>query len=192
MQPVVVVTYPHALHLKIERMEPSTLPENTTGLAYYFRGGLIARGIVSDDAVASIQSLVSDPVHLALAAQEDDAGNIDGRLCLVLPMELGKELMKEDDEPDEPWKQSVPAPPTEIDSYASGSSEGVEEPAGEEGEGDAAHIALLPIGNIVRSSEARNHPDDVTADAREMLVNLLAGQGQDSVRKAIDDLLDSI
>ena len=192
MQPVVVVTYPHALELEIERLEPSSVPENTTGLAYYFRGGLIARGIVSDEAVASIQSLVSDPVHLALAAQEDDRGNIDGRLCLVLPVELGKELMKDDEaEPDEPWKVSVPAPPTEIDSYASGngSGGGTEEPAEE---GEQPHIALLPIGNIVRSSEARNHPDDVSADAREMLVNLLAGQGQDSVRKAIDDLLDSI
>ena len=189
MQPVVVVTYPHPLTLEIERLEQGTLPENSTGLAYYFRGGLIARGVVSDDAVESIESLVTDPVHLALAAQEDDLGNIDGRLCLVLPMELGKELMKEDDaEPEEPWKASVPAPPSEIDSYASKKKEAAEEPA----EGDKPHIALLPIGNIVRSSEARNHPDDISADAREMLANLLAGQGQDSVRKAIDDLLDSI
>lgn len=189
MQPVVVVTYPHALSLEIERLEHASLPEHQTGLAYYFRGGLIARGVVSDDALESIESLVNDPVHLALAAQEDDRGNIDGRLCLVLPLELGKELMKEDDaEPDEPWKASVPAPPTEIDSYTS-KKKGTTE---EESDGDKPHIALLPIGNIVRSSEARNHPDDISADAREMLVNLLAGQGQDSVRKAIDDLLDSI
>ena len=189
MQPVVVVTYPHALDLKVERLEHGALPDHATGLAYYFRGGLIARGVVSDDAVESIQSLVTDPVHLALAAQEDDNGNIDGRLCLVLPVELGKELMKDDDaEPDEPWKASVPAPPAEIDSYATRKRDTDEE----QEDGESPHIALLPIGNIVRSSEARNHPDDVSADAREMLVNLLAGQGQDSVRKAIDDLLDSI
>lgn len=190
MQPVVVVTYPHALELEIERLDHTSVPENTTGLAYYFRGGLIARGVVSDDALESIQSLVNDPVHLALAAHEDDRGNIDGRLCLVLPMELGRELMKEDDaEPEEPWKASVPAPPDEIDSYGSRKGDSVEEPAAE---GEQPHIALLPIGNIVRSSEARNHPDDISADAREMLVNLLSGHGQDSVRRAIDDLLDSI
>ena len=188
MQPVVVVTYPHPLNLEVERLDPATVPEHTTALAYYFRGGLIARGIVSDDAVESIQTLVNDPVHLALAAQEDDRGNIDGRLCLVLPLELGKELMKEDDtEPEEPWKSSVPAPPTEVDSYASKKRDD-DEPASD----GQPQIALLPIGNIVRSSEARNHPDDVSADAREMLANLLTGGGQDSVRKAIDDLLDSI
>ena len=187
MQPVVVVTYPHALNLEVEKLEHMSVPENTTGLAYYFRGGLIARGIVSDDAVESIQSLINDPVHLALAAQEDDRGNIDGRLCLVLPVELGKQLMKEEEpEPEEPWKASVPAPPAEIDSYASRKKE----TDGESGE--HPQIALLPIGNIVRSNEARNHPDDIAADAREMLANLLAGQGQDSVQRAIDDLLDSI
>lgn len=187
MQPVVVVTYPHPLNLEVERMEQAAMPEHTTGLAYYFRGGLIARGVVSDDAVESIQTLVNDPVHIALAAQVDDRGNIDGRLCLVLPVELGKQLMKEEEpEPEEPWKVSVPAPPAEIDSY--GSKKGGES----ETESGSPQIALLPIGNIVRSSEARNHPDDVSADAREMLANLLAGQGQDSVRKAIDDLLDSI
>lgn len=189
MQPVVVVTYPHPLNLEVERLESPTVPEHTTGLAYYFRGGLIARGVVSDDAVESIQTLVNDPVHLALAAQEDDNGNIDGRLCLVLPLELGKELMKDDEsEPEEPWKASVPAPPTEVDSYASKKRDDGEE----ETEDGQPQIALLPIGNIVRSSEARNHPDDVSADAREMLANLLAGGGEDSVQKAIDDLLDSI
>ena len=187
MHPVVVVTYPHALELEIERLDHMSVPENSTGLAYYFRGGLIARGVVSDDAVEPIETLVSDPVHLALAAQEDERGNIDGRLCLVLPVELGKQLMKEEEgEPEEPWKASVPAPPSEIDSYASKKKD--------DAEADNGHpqIALLPIGNIVRSNEARNHPEDVAADAREMLANLLAGQGQDSVRKAIDDLLDSI
>jgi len=188
LQPVVVVTYPHALNLEVEKLDHASVPEHTTGLAYYFRGGLIARGIVSDDAVESIQSLVNDPVHLALAAQEDDRGNIDGRLCLVLPLELGKQLMKEEEpEPEEPWKASVPAPPAEIDSYGSRKKDG-------DGESSSEHpqIALLPIGNIVRSNEARNHPDDIAADAREMLANLLAGQGQDSVQRAIDDLLDSI
>ena len=187
MHPVVVVTYPHALELEIERLDHMSVPENSTGLAYYFRGGLIARGVVSDNAVDPIETLVSDPVHLALAAQEDERGNIDGRLCLVVPVEVGKQLMKEEEgEPEEPWKASVPAPPSEIDSYASKKKD--------DPEADNGHpeIPLLPIGNIVRSNEARNHPEDVAADAREMLANLLAGQGQDSVRKAIDDLLDSI
>jgi len=183
VKPVVVVTYPHAVPLEVQRFKHDSVPDNAVGLAYYFRGGLIARGVVSDDALASIESLVSDPVHVALAAQEDDSGNIEGRLCLVLPMELGRELMEDDEAEDasEPWKASVPTPPTESDGYGTG---------GEDDE--KPQMALLPIGNVVRSQSARNHPDDVSADAREMLVNLLTGGGEDAVKRAIDDLLDSI
>jgi len=115
------------------------------------------------------------PVALALAAKEDGSGNIDGRVCLVLPVrESGEE---EDDDAAEPWKSSVPAPAWE--------SQSGPEP---EQHGD---LALLPIGNVVRSAANRNHAD-VAGDAREMLANLLTGQARDAVDKAIDDLLGSL
>ena len=37
-----------------------------------------------------------------------------------------------------------------------------------------------------------HHPDEVAADVKEMLENLLTGRAHDAVSKAIDDLLNSL
>ncbi|MGH7460008.1 MAG: hypothetical protein ACREMA_03140, partial [Longimicrobiales bacterium] len=104
------------------------------------------------------------------------------RVCLVLPIDA--ELLRDDeedpDEPEEPWKASLPSLPAGIETASV-----VDSP-------DQPKLALLPIGNVVRSSRDRHHPDDVAADAREMLDNLVRGRARDSVQKAIDDLLGSI
>jgi hypothetical protein len=121
---------------------------------------------------------------VALAAREDDDGNIDGRICLVLPVEPDA---GEDEPQEEPWKSSVPEPPAEIESgYADGSMAG---PSDSE---DGPQFALLPIGNVVRPVQDRHHPDELAHDVKEMLENLLDGGGRDAVQKAIDDLLNSI
>lgn len=115
---------------------------------------------------------------------EDEDGNIDERVCLVLSVD--SEAMRGDDEdapPEEPWKASLPAAPPLGETEWS-------EADGEE-EGDGPRLALLPIGNAVRGARDRRY-ENVEGDAREMLENLLAGRGRDAVSKAIDDLLDSI
>lgn len=183
MNQLVVVAYPEPLPIEARPIEHEATPEDALALAYYYRGNMIARGVVPIGAVDAIRKLLSTPVSVALAAAEDDQGNIEGRVCLVLPMDpaqLHSEF--EDDEDDEPWKASVPAPPTEIfdGGYAT-----EEEPRGH-------HIALLPIGNVVRGYADRSYPEDIAGDVREMLENLLAGRAKDAVAKAIDDLLNSI
>jgi hypothetical protein len=138
---------------------------------------------VTPDAVDAIRGLLQEPVSLALAATEDDEGNIDARVCLVLPMDGSVEL-DEGGEPEEPWRASIPAPPPEVESgYGANASEGSDD--------GRARLALLPIGNVIRGSRHRNHTD-VAGDAREMLDNLISGRAQDAVTRAIDDLLDSI
>jgi hypothetical protein len=179
---LVVVAYPEPLPIEARPIEHEATPEDALALAYYYRGNMIARGVVPIGAVDAIRKLLSTPVSVALAAAEDDQGNIEGRVCLVLPMDpaqLHSEF--EDDEDDEPWKASVPAPPPEI----------FGEPSFDPTP-DRPHITLLPIGNVIRSARDRNHPEDVPADVREMLENLLAGRGRDAIAKAIDDLLESI
>lgn len=181
MEHLVVVTHPEPLELIAQEIEHSALPENSVALAYYHDGSLIARGIVSNDAVEAIQGLLASPVSLALAAAEDEKGNIEARICLVLPIDpdmLSEE--RPDDEPDEPWRASVPSLP-----------EGIESTGGTAASEDEAQprMALLPIGNVVRGRNDRHHPDDVAEDAREMLQNLVVGQARDAVSKAIDDLL---
>lgn len=176
MEQLVVITHPDPLFLEARPIEDVNTPDGSIALGYYHDGHVLARGVVANDAVAAIHGLLQTPVSVALAAQEDEEGNIEARVCLVLPVDAD-ELQggSEDEEPDEPWKASVPRPPMEL--------------AGDYDE--RPRLALLPIGNAVRGAGSRNHPD-VAGDAREMLSNLLAGRGQDAVSRAIDDLLDSL
>lgn len=185
MQQLIVITHPEPVPLEAHPIEHDATPAGSVAVAYSFAGHVIARGVLSPEAAEAIQSLLSTPVSVALAATEDAEGNIDGRVCLVLPIEGAADEDDEDAEPwgaddedDEPWKASVPPPPFEQD-Y-------------ETEEEDRPQLALLPIGNVVRSRHDRHHPDDIAGDAREMLHNLLSGRARDAVAKAIDDLLRSI
>lgn len=183
MDPLVVVPHPDPIALEARSIQHNAVPEGAVGLGYYYDDRLIARSVVAVNALETIQSLLAVPVSVALAAREDGKGNIDGRICLVLPVEPDASEGGED--PDsEPWKSSIPAPPAEI---GSGYGDGT----GEEDE-DGPKFALLPIGNVVRAANDRRHPEDVAHDAKEMLDNLLQGASRDAVQKAIDDLLNSI
>jgi len=181
---LVVVTYPEPIVIETRPIEHFSVPEGAVGLGYYHEGHLIARGVVAPDSVDAIKGLLDEPVSLALAATEDAEGNIDARVCLVLPMD-GVAHEEEEDDETEPWKASVPTPPMELD-------EGGEEEEGEDDDDEEPRVALLPIGNVVRSVHDRNHPQEVEVDVWEMLENLVKGKAQDAAQKAIDDLLKSL
>lgn len=174
MDQLVVVTHPDPVVLEARPIEDVQTPDGSVALGYYYDGHVLARGVVTNDALDAINGLLQEPVSVALAASEDEEGNIEARVCLVLPVEH-EEGQSEEEEPEEPWKASVPTPPSEL-------TEGYEE---------KPKMALLPIGNAVRGARHRNHPD-VAGDAREMLANLLEGRSQDAVSRAIEDLLGSL
>jgi hypothetical protein len=172
---IVVITHADPLRLDLEPIEHKGTPQGQLAVAYRHGHHVVARSVIAEDALPAIRSLLSRPVTLALAAEEDPSGNIEGRLCIVLA--IGSLPTSEgDDEPTEPWKASVPAPSFEAETADTSPQGG---------------LALLPIGNVVRPAARRRHPD-LPADAREMLVNLLSGGGRDAVSRAIDDLLDSL
>ena len=162
-------------------METVHTPDGSTALGYYHRGNILARGVVSNDALEAIEGLLEEPVSVALAATEDDQGNIEARICLVLPVDPEEQKRQSDDEEEnnEPWRASVPEPP-QIGGDWNENTEEVQ-----------PKLALLPIGNAVRGARDRHHPD-VAGDVKEMLDNLLTGRGRDAVSKAIDDLLNSL
>ncbi|HUE77078.1 MAG TPA: hypothetical protein VMM83_03985 [Longimicrobiales bacterium] len=188
MDHLVVVPHPVPIALEARSIRHGAVPEGAIGLGYYYDGRLIARSVVAAGALDTIQSLLATPVSVALAAREDEEGNIDGRICLVLPVEPDGEDGAEGAAVED-WRESVPTPPPEVESGYTRPGGG----EGEEAEGDGSpQYALLPIGNVVRPAEDRRHPDDVANDAKEMLESLLAGGGKDAVQKAIDDLLESI
>jgi hypothetical protein len=184
MDHLVVVPHPNPIALEARSLRHNAVPDGAVGLGYYYDGRLIARSVVAAGALDTIHSLLESPVSVALAAREDDSGNIDGRICLVLPVDPDAAEDGDGGMDDEPWKESIPAPPPEIDSGYDG--------GGGDGDEDSPQFALLPIGNVIRAAEDRHFPDDVAHDAKEMLDNLLAGGGRDAVQKAIDDLLKSL
>jgi hypothetical protein len=184
MDHLVVVPHPTPIELEARSIRHNAVPEGAVGLGYYYDDRLIARSVVASNALDTIQSLLETPVSVALAAREDDEGNIDGRICLVLPVEADAEEEGAGESGGEPWKSSVPAPPPEI--------EGGYDGAPGEDDDDGPRFALLPIGNVVRPVEDRHHPEELAHDVKEMLENLLTGGGEDAVQKAIEDLLNSI
>jgi hypothetical protein len=185
VEQLVVVTHPAPLRLEARELEHESTPEGNVALGYYHDGHILARGVVTDEAVEAIRGLLAEPVSLALAATEDDSGNIEGRVCLVLPFDPEQGEGGGEEEGAEPWKASVPGPPADIGlSYG-----GEATPAQPEGEGP--RMALLPIGHVVRAQRDRRH-GTVEGDVREMLANLVGGRAKDAVSKAIDDLLDSL
>lgn len=181
MESLVVVTYPEPISIEARPVDTVDTPDGSVALGYYHEGHVVARGVVAEDALEAIAGLLASPVSLALAAMEDEEGNIDARVCLVLPVDA-EELRQGDDEEgaDEPWKASLPDAPQFGEDWLET----------EEAE-DGPRLALLPIGNAVRGARDRHH-EDVAGDAKEMLENLLSGRSRDAVSKAIDDLLDSI
>ena len=180
MEDLVFVTYPDPVEIEARPIEHDAVPDGSVGLGYYYRNRLIARGIVTPDAVDAIGTLLQGPVSVALAASEDDKGNIDARFCLVLPVDA-EQAIESEDEPHEPWRDSI----------TSGTEAWRGEGPPETGDDAQPQLALLPIGHVVRSARDRQH-DSVADDAREMLANLIEGKAQDAVSKAIDDLLNNL
>src|SRR5690554_3432743 len=91
MDHLVVVPHPTPIALEARSIRHSSVPEGAVGLGYYYDDRLIARSVVASTALETIHALLSNPVSVALAAREDKEGNIDGRICLVLPVEADGE-----------------------------------------------------------------------------------------------------
>jgi hypothetical protein len=182
---LVVVTHPEPIRLEARQIEHESVPEGEVALAYFYEGRLLARGVVSPEAVKAISGILNDPVSVALAATEDKDGNIDARLCLVLPVDPEKWASDDEDGPEEPWRSSVPAAPSFESNFENVAAE-------DEDDDERPRVALLPIGNVVRNARDRHHPDNIARDLREMMINLIEGKASDAVEKAIDDLLRSL
>ena len=185
MEELIVVTHPEPIRLEARPIQHEAVPDGEVALAYYHEGRLLARGVVSPEAVKAIRGILSNPVSVALAATEDEQGNIDARFCLVLPVDPDKWPREDDEAPEEPWRSSLPSVPSFESEFEEGGPES-------EDEDETPRVALLPIGNVVRAAHDRKHPDSIAHDLREMLLNLMEGRASDAVEKAIDDLLRSL
>jgi len=175
MDGFIVVTYPTPVRLHAKRVEHDSVPQGHIALGYFTGEHLVARGVVPPSALEPLYDLLSKPVKLAIAVTEDAQRNIEGRVCIVLP--VAEERLSPADNA-EPWRESVPTLPEGIESAAT--------PADSQ-----SRLVLLPLGQVVRSADNRKH-EELVDDARDMLDTLVAGKAEDAVTRAIDDLLRSI
>jgi hypothetical protein len=109
-----------------------------------------------------------------LFAFEESPG-LQCRLFALVPRDALEEAAHEH----EPWKASVP-------SY--------EESENDEDNGPAHPYETILLGHIVRFSKDRRHPEDLAAEAVDILQKIIGGGDElrDADKRAIDDLLDSL
>lgn len=175
-RPSVMVASAESLPLRTREVEHPSIPENAVGLGTYLHGRLIGRQALTADAVPAYETLLDTPRRLAYIAYEKDDGSVEGRLAaLIRPSEV-RELSSPADEEDEPWKASVPTWEGDAGSRPGG------------GWDDDRHVAVLPLGFVVRMVQRRTHPEDLAAEAADVLRTVVA----EGATEIVDQFLDTL
>jgi hypothetical protein len=174
-RPAVFVTTREPIRLSVSRLEDPRAPESSA-LAAYIDGRLVARCAMPPEAIDRLVALklFEEPLPIGLFAFEESPG-LQCRLFALVPRDALEEAAHEH----EPWKASVP-------SY--------EESENDEDNGPAHPYETILLGHIVRFSKDRRHPEDLAAEAVDILQKIIGGGDElrDADKRAIDDLLDSL
>lgn len=171
-RPAVFVTTAQPVPLQVDRIDDERAPEGVA-LGAYINGRLVARSAMDRESVDRLLELdlFTEPVALGLFAYEEEPG-LQCRLFALVP----SSTLREATQADEPWKSSVPS---------------FEERAADDGDGPPMETILL--GHIVRFAADRKHPEDLAAEAVDVLQKILTGGPMaDASSKAIDDLLNNL
>ncbi len=173
-RPAVFITTSQPVPLEVARLDDERAPDGVA-LGAYIGGRLVARSAMPAEAIERLLALglFAEPVPLGLFAYEEEPG-LQCRLFALVP----SGLLSEAAHADEPWKASVP-------SYEDRVAQGDDE--------DGPSLETVLLGHIVRFAGDRKHPDDLAAEAVDVLHKILTGGPlSDASSKAIDDLLDSL
>jgi hypothetical protein len=130
--------------------------------------------------------LFDEPVPLGLFAYEEAPG-LQCRLFALVP----RSLLEADAHNAEPWKESVPSYEATL---GNDDDDDDEDDDDEEGDEEETPFETILLGHIVRFAKDRRHPDDLAAEAVDILQRIIHGAEslEDADRKAIDDLLGSL
>ena len=179
-RPAVFVTTREPVRLSVARIEDPRAPE-ASAMGAYIDGRLVARSAMPAEAIERLIALklFDEPVPVGLFAYEEDPG-LQCRLFALVP----RRTFEEAAHADEPWKASVP-------SYEA--SVGADDDDDDDDE-DAVPYETILLGHIVRFAKDRKHPDDLAAEAVDVLQKVLVGTDplRDADARAIDELLDSL
>ena len=172
------------MQIRVAPLDDERVPDGSA-LAAYLGERMIARCAMPREAVERLMELdlFAQPLPLALLAYEEEPG-LQCRLFALVPTTA----LADSDSDDEPWKGSVP-------SYedALAASEADDESEDGDENADETEVAPILLGNIVRFAGDRKHPEDLTAEAVDILQKVITGGPlADANSKAIDDLLGSL
>jgi hypothetical protein len=174
----VFVTTREPVHISVSPIEDARAPESSA-LGAFIAGRLIARSAMPAEAIEKLLALklFDTPVPVGLLAFEEDPG-LQCRLVALVP----RSSIVDEESGNEPWKASVP-------SYEESADMSIDP------DDPQAQYQTVLLGHIVRFARDRKHPDDLAAEAVDVLQKVLAGGTdplKDADERAIDDLLDSL
>jgi hypothetical protein len=186
-RPSVLVATSTPVQVRVEPVADERTPEGSVCLGTYIGDRLVGRRVAPTEALDELREfhLFDQPVHLGLVAFEESPG-LQCRLLALLPADrfpVVEEGEEEEEDESEPWRASVPAPAFEAERERDSGEEG-EPPSLEDG-------AAVPVylGNIVRLSRDRKHPEDLAAEASDVLMTVLTGAVSEVVDRVLEDLL---
>jgi hypothetical protein len=188
-RPAVFVTTREPIALIVERLEDTRAPEGSA-LGAYIDGRLVARSAMPPEAIARLLDLdlFEEPVPLGLFAYEEEPG-LQCRLFALVP----RSALEGESHSDEPWKESVPSFES---STVQDDDDEIDDDEDDDDDDDEESIPFetILLGHIVRFEKDRKHPDDLAAEAVDILQRIIHGNDslEDADRKAIDDLLGSL
>lgn len=186
-RPAVFVTTREPVSVSIAQLDDPRAPESSA-LAAYIDGRMVARSAMPAEAIARLVELrlFDEPVPLGLFAYEEAPG-LQCRLFALVP----RSLLEADVHNAEPWKESVPSYEA---SLGGGGDDEEDDEDDEDDEGEETPFETILLGHIVRFAKDRRHPDDLAAEAVDILQRIIHGAEslEDADRKAIDDLLGSL
>ncbi len=187
-KPAVFVTTREPIAVNVLQLDDPRAPDSSA-LAAYIDGRLVARSAMPIEAISRLLALrlFEEPVPLGLFAYEESPG-LQCRLFALIP----RNALEADAHADEPWKESVPS--YEATRDADGDDTDSNEDEDEDEDEDSAPFETVLLGHIVRFDKDRRHPEDLAAEAVDILQRIIHGAEplQDADRKAIDDLLGSL
>ncbi|MCA2984542.1 hypothetical protein [Gemmatimonas sp.] len=189
-RPAVFVTTREPVSVSIAQLDDARAPESSA-LAAYIDGRMVARSAMPAEAIARLVELrlFDEPVPLGLFAYEEAPG-LQCRLFALVP----RSLLESDVHNAEPWKESVPSYEASLGAGDEDDDEDDGNEDDEDEEGEETPFETILLGHIVRFAKDRRHPDDLAAEAVDILQRIIHGAEslEDADRKAIDDLLGSL
>jgi len=185
-RPAVFVTTREPVPLLVTHLEDPRAPESSA-LAAYIDGRLVARSAMPAEAIARLLDLhlFDGPVSLGLFAYEEAPG-LQCRLFALVP----RSSLEANAHASEPWKESVPS----FEASMARAEDDDDDDDSDDDDDETAPFETILLGHIVRFVKDRRHPEDLAAEAVDILQRIIHGAEslEDADKKAIDDLLGSL